>query len=47
MDIKKLLSKVMSYEEMKSIPIVYVYTIIKCVIEAISSGECFYETEYE
>ncbi len=47
MDIMKLLNKVMAYDEIKSIPIIYVYTIIRCVIEAISSGECFYETEYE
>lgn len=30
MDIMKLLNKVMSYDEMKSIPIAYVYTIIEC-----------------
>ena len=47
MDILKLLNKVLAYDEIKSIPLIYVYTIICCVIEAISSGECFYETEFE
>ena len=47
MDILKLLNKVLAYEEIENVPIIYVYTIICCVIEAISSGECFYETEYE
>jgi len=47
MDILKLLNKVLSYDEIKAIPIIYVYTIVRYVIEAIGSGECFYETEYE
>ena len=45
MDILKLCKKVMSYEDVQDIPIIYVYTIIFCVVEAISSGECFYENE--
>lgn len=47
MDIKKLFKKVMSYEEMKDIPIGHIYLVIKYVIEAIGTGECFYETEFD
>ena len=47
MDLLKLCEKVMSYDEIKDIPVFYIYTIICCVIEAIGSGECFYETEFE
>lgn len=47
MDLLKLCKKVMSYDEIKDIPVFYIYTIICCVIEAIGSGECFYETEFE
>lgn len=47
MDLLKLCEKVMTYEEIKGVPIIYIYTVIFCVIEAIGSGECFYETEYE
>lgn len=45
MDIFKLYEKVLSYDKVKHIPMMYVYTVICCVIDAISSGECFYETE--
>lgn len=45
MDLNKLCEKVMNSDEVKDIPIIYVYKIIFTVIEAISSGECFYETE--
>jgi hypothetical protein len=47
MDVLKLCSKVLASEDVEHIPIVYVYIIINCVMEAIGSGECFYETEYE
>lgn len=47
MDVLKLLKKVLASDEVENIPLVYIYTVITCVIEAISSGECFYETEYE
>ena len=45
MDIKKLIKKVMNSDEVKGIPLIYIFTIIKCVLDAISSGECFYEVE--
>lgn len=45
MDVNKLLKKVMESEDVKGIPTVFVFTVIKCVIDAISSGECFYDTE--
>lgn len=47
MDVLKLLKKVLASEEVKNIPLIYIYTVITCVIEAIGSGECFYETEIE
>jgi len=47
MDIFKICNKVMENPEIQSIPYIYVVKVIRCVIEAISSGECFYETEYE
>ncbi len=45
MDITKLMDKLLSYEEIKGIPYIYVYKVLSYVIEAISSGECFYEEE--
>jgi len=47
MDIFKICNKVMENPEIQSIPYIYVVKVIRCVIEAISSGECFYETEFE
>ena len=43
MDIFKICNKVMENEEIQSIPFIYVMKVIRCVIEAISSGECFYD----
>ena len=47
MDVLKLCEKVLESDEVKDIPILYVYIIVTTVIEAISSGECFYSTEHE
>lgn len=47
MDVLKLCIKVLECEEVKNIPLVYIYTVITCVIEVIGSGECFYETEID
>lgn len=47
MDILKLCQKVLENEEVKKIPLVYIYTVVMSVIEAIGTGECFYETEIE
>ena len=47
MDILKLCEKVLESEEVQGIPVVYVYLVMNCVIEAINSGECFYPTEQE
>jgi len=47
MDIKKLCEKVLENKEIKGIPIVYVYLVITSVIEAIGTGECFYEVEID
>lgn len=47
MDVLKLLEKVMDCDEVKDIPLIYVYEVVCCVVDAISSGECFYSTEFE
>lgn len=43
MDILKLCEKVIADAEVQGIPIIYVYLILNSIIEAIHSGECFYE----
>ena len=43
MDILKLCEKVMTYDDIKGIPDIVVFTVIFCVIDAIGSGECFYK----
>ena len=45
MDIRKLLEKLLADKELDEIPFIYIYKIILSLIEAISSGECFYEEE--
>lgn len=47
MDIDKLCKRVMSFEEIKDVPIIFVYKVIVCVFKAIESGECFYDTEFD
>ena len=47
MDILKLCKKVLESEEVQDIPVVYIYLIVNCVIEAINSGECFYQNDYD
>lgn len=47
MDVNKLFHKVIEDEEIKGIPLLYVFAVINSVIEAINSGECFYQTEHE
>lgn len=45
MDLDKLLKKVMSDEGLKGIPQIVVFKVLFSVLEAIGSGECFYEVE--
>ena len=45
MDTLKLFDMLLDSEELKDIPVIYVYTIVTCVIEIIGSGECFYPVE--
>ena len=47
MDVNKLFFKVMASDEVKDIPIIYIMAVFNSVLEAISSGECFYSTEIE
>jgi len=42
MNIKKLFENVLSNEDIKGIPLVFVYLVFNAVIDAINSGECFY-----
>ena len=43
MDIKELFKKVL--EESNGVPLIYVIQVFNNVMEAISSGECFYKQE--
>ena len=45
MDIKKLMDKLLKDKELEEIPFIYLYKIVLSLVEAISSGECFYEEE--
>lgn len=45
MDVLKLIDKVLQSEEVKDIPLMHVYIVVACVIEAIGTGECFYPVE--
>lgn len=47
MDIMKLCHKVLESEDVKGIPLIFVYMVMNSVIEAINSGECFYDMEFE
>lgn len=47
MDVNKLFFKVMASDDVKDIPIIYIMAVFNCVLEAISSGECFYNTEID
>ena len=45
MDIMKLCDKLFEDKELQDIPIDIVFRVVKAVIDAISTGECFYENE--
>lgn len=47
MDIIKLFEMVLDNDEIKDIPLVYVFEVVCCVVDAIGSGECFYKTEFD
>lgn len=47
MDVNKLFDIVMSSQEISNVPITYVFMVLNCVLDAIGSGECFYETEID
>lgn len=47
MDIKKLYEKVIQSEDVHGIPIVHILSVLNAVLEAIGTGDCFYETEIE
>lgn len=45
MDILKMLEIVMKDKQVQEIPAVHVIMVVNAVIEAINSGECFYEND--
>ena len=47
MDIIKLFEKVLEDEDVKDIPLLYVFVVVCSVVDAIGSGECFYQTDFE
>ena len=47
MDIIKLFEKVIENDEVKDIPMLYVFTVVCAVVDAIGSGECFYRNDFD
>ena len=47
MDVLSLFEKVIEDEEVKDIPLMYIFRVVCCVVDAISTGECFYDTDFE
>lgn len=47
MDVLKLFEKVIENEDVKDIPLLYVFEVICAVIDAIGTGECFYNTDFD
>jgi hypothetical protein len=45
MDVEKLYKTVMLSEEVKDVPIIYIMTVLNCVLDVIGSGDCFYKLE--
>ena len=42
---EKLYDSLMEKEDLKDIPIDYVFRVVICVFEVINSGDCFYKNE--
>ena len=47
MDIKKLYEIVIKNEDVHGIPMIHILTVLNAVLDAIGTGECFYETEHD
>lgn len=47
MDINKLFTKVITDNEVKDIPIIYIMAVFNSVMDAIGSGECFYRDDID
>ena len=45
MDMKKFCRKLFDDENIKNIPLEYVFKVVKAVFEIINSGECYYEND--
>ena len=47
MDVLSLFEKVIEDDEIKDIPLMYVFRIVCSVVDAISTGECFYNNDFD
>ena len=47
MDIQKLYEIVIKNEDVHGIPMIHILTVLNAVLDAIGTGECFYETEHD
>ena len=45
MDMEILYDKLTESEEIKDIPIDYIYRVVVCVFKIIDKGECFYKED--
>lgn len=45
MDIDKLFNMVVLNEDIKDIPLLHIILVFNCVLDVISTGECFYRLE--
>ena len=42
-----MFEKVIEDDEVKDIPLLYVFEVVCAVVDAISSGECFYKNDFD
>ena len=47
MDVITLCDKVLESDEVKDIPVLYVYIIVAEVMDIIRKGECFIKTDFD
>ena len=47
MNVLSLFEKVIEDEEVKDIPLMYVFRIVCSVVDAIGTGECFYNNDFD
>lgn len=47
MDILRLFEKVIEDDEVKGIPLIHIFTVVCAVVDAISTGDCFYSNDFD